>query len=1004
MKNFFDKATYIEKTLLNLSLKPIDTSFDILFKCCDYEEDYGKLPELTNFVPYLKGMKWGGQKDSHAWFYASVNLQEYKGKIIRVVAHTDRCGDDIWDACNPQFIAYCDGDIKQGLDVKHTYFDICGGKQYDLHFYGHSGTQVADELDFSLKLFEVDQEILKVYFDINIAIETLKLCDEKDERYSQMKKALLTIFDIIDFRRAENFRVTLKEASEFFDKYFVRFKSTEPSKVTCVGSTHIDIGWLWRIRQTEEKAVRSFSTVLNLMDKYPEYNFFSSQPILYEMVKRRAPMLFDKIKEKVNEGRWETDGAMWLEPDCNLPSGESLVRQILYGKKYFKENFNKDSTIAWLVDSFGFNASLPQIFKKSGIDFFITSKLNWNDTNTMPNDLFYWQGIDGTKIPCYLISTQDYNGEEFVRVSVYNAYVRPSMQKGTWDRFRERDITGEVLQPFGYGDGGGGPAAEQFEQLRRMKYGAFDCPASNIGRVKDFKDRVLNKIEEAIDLPIWNGELYLEFHRGVYTSIAKIKKQNRTNEYLLQNAEFISSLSNKLLGKEYQTQLLQENWLKLLTTQFHDILPGSAIKEVYDETDKINEQISSDIKPLIERTLNNIVENIHCGDGVVVFNPTSFNIDGEIEVDNTRYLVSNIPSKGYKFIANNELTVCENHVLVKEKCLENNCVLVAFDDNYNIVSYYDKKINRELIQLGKKANILAVYEDHPKEYDAWELENYYNEKCDYIDNVQEVEIIPCGFKIKKQYLQTIITQEITLANNSSMLTFKTKVDWKERHMLLKSVFPLDINTDKAICDIPFGNIERATTNNTSWERAKYEVSAHKYVDLSENDYGVALINDCKYGYGVKNNELSLSLLRAPEYPFEGADYGEHEFTYVLYAHQNNAYKSDVYKQALLINNPLIAVTTNAHNGNLQPNYSFVSCDAENVIIDGIKQSEDKKGFIVRLFERMNSLTSCTIMVGFDIKKACLCNLVEEREQLLDIKENSLRLTIKPYEIITLYLQ
>ncbi len=1004
MKSFFDKATWIEKTLKSMSLKPIRVSFDVLFKTCNYEECYEKLPNTTDFLPFTKGSKWGGEKDSHAWFYAEIDLGDYKGKTVRVVAHTDRCGDDIWDACNPQFMAYCNGSLVQGLDVKHTYFDVEGGQKYNLYFYGQSGTQVADQLDFSLKIFEVDKEILKVYFDVNIAVETLKICNENDTRYAEMRNALLNVFDIIDFRREDNLYSSLKKASDLLDEYFIRFKSKENAKVTCVGSTHIDIGWLWKIRQTEEKAVRSFSTAINLMDKYTEYNFFSSQPLLYEMVKKRAPLLFDKIKEKIKEGRWEADGAMWVEPDCNLPSGESLVRQILYGKKYFKENFNKDSSIAWLVDSFGFNASLPQIFKKCGIDFFITSKLNWNDTNTMPNDLFFWQGIDGTKIPCYLISTQDYVDDNFVRVSVYNAYVRPSMQKGTWERFRERDITDEVLQPFGYGDGGGGPACEQFEQLRRMKYGAFDCPSSKIGHVKEFKDRVLSKIEKAKDMPVWRGELYLEFHRGVYTSIAKIKKQNRTNEYLLLNAEFLMSLTQKLFDAKYQDELLYQSWLKLLTVQFHDILPGSAIKEVYDETDKLNDEICDTVKPLIDQALNNIVKNIKSEDGVVVFNPTSFNVDSEIQVDGKNYFVSDIPAKGYKFIANDELTPCISIVSVKEKKIENKFLSVIFDKNYNIASIYDMIANRELLQAGKTGNVLAVYEDHPKEYDAWELENYYNEKCDYIDDVKEVEEIPCGFRIKRQYLQTIVIQEITLENNSSMITFKTKVDWKERHMLLKALFPLEINTEKAICDIPFGNIERSTVNNNSWEKAKYEVSAHKYVDLSESDYGIGLINDCKYGYGIKNNELSLSLLRAPEYPYEGADYGEHEFTYALYAHQKNAYQSDIYKRALLLNNPLISIKTTAHNGLLPCSYSFVSCDAENVITDGIKQSEDKKGLIVRLFERANNLTTFNIKFGFNIKTAQLCNLVEEKEQMLEVKENSLHMTIKPYEIITLYIQ
>ena len=738
------------------------------------------------------------------------------------------------------------------------------------------------------------------------------------------------------------------------------------------------------------------------MKKYPEYNFFSSQPILYEMVKRRTPLLFNKIKERIQEGRWEVEGALWVEPDCNLPSGESFVRQILYGKKYFKENFDKTPTIAWLVDSFGYNAALPQIFKKSGIELFVTSKLNWNDTNTLPNDLFYWQGIDGTKIPAYILSAQDYVDGKFVRGSVYNAYVRPSMQKGTYKRFRDKNLIDEVLLTFGYGDGGGGPAAEQFEQLRRMRYGAFDCPKSTIGKACEFKDRLISNIKNTCDVPVWRGELYLEFHRGTYTSIAKIKKQNRKNEYLLQNAELFSSIAHKLTRVNYPS--LEETWLKILTAQFHDILPGSAIKEVYDETDRLNTEINQYLRPIVDVALSSLVEKISCDDGIVVFNPSSFEVDDQISVNGKNYYVQNIPAKGYRFIENNQLSESENKVIVQDKHLENDFISVIFDDNYNISSIIDKKINRQILKEGQLGNRLAVYEDHPVVYDAWELDNYCNMSCEFVDKVISVKKLSCGYEIVRQYLQTVITQEITLSNYSSMITFKTKVDWKERHMLLKAVFPLNINTENAVCDIPFGNIERSTLNNTSWEQAQFEVSAHKYVDLCESDYGVALINDCKYGYGIKNNNLSLSLLRAPEYPYANADYGMHEFTYALYPHEKNTYLSDVYKRSLLFNNPLVPIQTKAHKGEFPREYSFVSCDCDRVVIDSIKQSEDKKGYVIRLFERTNSYTLATIKFGFNVEKAYLCNLLEDKEESICVKDNTLTLTVNPYEIITIYVE
>ncbi|MBO5790650.1 MAG: alpha-mannosidase, partial [Clostridia bacterium] len=620
-------------------------------------------------------------------------------------------------------------------------------------------------------------------------------------------------------------------------------------EIALIGHTHIDVAWLWTLAQTKEKAQRSFSTALRLMEKYPAYVFQSSQPQLYAYVKENDPALYEKIKQRVKEGRWEVEGAMWLESDTNLVSGESLVRQILFGKRFIKEEFGIDSKMLWLPDVFGYTAALPQILKKVGVDYFFTIKTTWNETNAMPHDNMIWQGLDGSSVFAIL-------GDSYVKE------LNPETVKNTWKTHKDKKYTNICLSTFGYGDGGGGPTPEMLERYDRLKHGLPGYPKLRIQKsletVKQTESQFLESTKKRGFTPKWVGEMYLEMHRGTYTSMAKNKKNNRQSEFLYTTLEK-AAVTNMLLNEKatYPKELLRCNWETILKNQFHDIIPGSSIKEVYEDSDAEYEKLLSEGNAAYTKTLSGIAENVKTEGGIFVYNPTPFVYDGQVETENGTVFVSGIPAGGYAVV---EGKAGQNAVCVTAKTIENEYLRIEFSDKYHLVSLYDKKQDRELIEAGKEGNVLAVYEDYPRAYDAWEITEYYRQKRWVADNVSSVEIINegtrGGVRIKRAYGNSEILQTVLLREGSARLDFETEIEWHEDHVLLKAEFPFAIFAPRATYEIQYGHIERPNHRNTSWDQAKFEVPAHKWADLSESDYGVSLLNDCKYGYSAEGNVMT----------------------------------------------------------------------------------------------------------------------------------------------------
>lgn len=980
-----------------------------LYKECDYKVG-NSLPEIDGsfreFIPYAD--RWGGGEDKHAWFYKKITVPSDfiadSGEImLSVEAYPDG------GACrNPQFIAYVDGELQQGIDTNHREVFLGRNKEYEVYLYAYSG-MVNDYLEFLASLQLVDERTKKLYYDICVPFEILEYEEENSRNYFQIKKHLNNAVNLIDMREpySEAYYASIERAEDYLNtEFYGKYCREGEVHAFCIGHTHIDVAWEWTLAQTREKVLRSFSTVLALMDKYPEYKFMSSQPQLYKYLREESPELYERVKEKVKEGRWEVEGGMWVEADCNLSSGESLVRQFLYGKRFMKNEFGVDSRVLWLPDVFGYSAALPQIMQKCGVDKFVTSKIGWNEMNKVPYDTFMWHGIDNTSVLTYFMTAQNKRrGQEPATNVTYNAKLNPTQLRGAYDRYQQKGLNDDVIITFGYGDGGGGPVSKDLEYFDRLKKGVPGTATAKMAFAGEFLDTLQAKFESNPRTPHWSGELYLEFHRGTYTSQAANKRYNRKSEFMFQRAETLSLMGEYLMRRKYPKEAMQNAWETILLNQFHDIIPGSSIKEVYEVSHKQYEKIGAVGNGIIDNAVSEIAENVADTEGVVVFNPHSFVNSSAVLHDGKYYYASDIPAKGYKVV---KLKDEPSKITVTENTVENDYFRLVFDEKGTLTSIFDKRNNREVLQEGKRGNVITAYEDYPRAYDNWEISSYYKEKSWEADAVESVEIVNegerAGLKIAKKFMNSRIVQRIFLYNNIERIDFDTYIDWKESHLVLKTAFPVDINANKATYDIQFGSVERPTHMNTSWDAARFEVCAHKYCDISEYGYGVSLLNDCKYGHSVHDGVINLTMLKCGTFPDPTADKCEHYFTYSLYPHKGDYREAGTIKMAYDLNVPMLCKEAGKTAGKLPSEFSLFTVDCDNVIFETAKKAEDGDSIVLRGCEYFNKRTDVNVHFGFSVKKAYLTDMLENNICELPVNGDTVSLTFKPYEIVTIKIE
>lgn len=969
-------------------------------------------------------MHWYG-KDRHYWFKTVYRVpQELDGK--RMWLHVRTQIDEWDDAKNPQFLLFVNGEVVQGIDMNHRDVllseSAVAGEELVLELQAYTGI-LHKEFNLIVDMQEIDADIEKLYYDLWVPLAAFSRMDEDDKNRKDIQEILNTTVNKIDLRTpySEAFYATLQEASDYIAQaLYSDMAGYKDVIATCIGHTHIDVAWWWTVAQTREKVGRSFATVLKLMDEYPNYKFMSSQPQLYAFLKERYPELYEKIKERVKEKRWEPEGGMWVEADCNLTSGESLVRQFMHGKRFFKEEFGVDNRILWLPDVFGYSGALPQIMKKCGIDYFMTTKLAWNQFNKIPYDTMRWRGIDGTEVLTHLITTLGVNQPIKDFFTTYNGMLHPDAIMGGWMRYQNKDINNDILVSYGYGDGGGGPTREMLETSIRMEKGVKGIPTVRQEFARTYFDELKERVEGNNRLPVWEGELYFEYHRGTLTSMGRNKRSNRKSELGLMDLELLAVLAQAQTA--YPTDELDAMWKKVLINQFHDILPGSSIHEVYEVTKVEYAELAEKLAKMIEERKRALAGE---GTAVTIFNTTGKVRDDIVDLgdvqgnalvdangsvypiqktkDGNVAFVKNLPSKGYKAF---ETTTVDTQTetpftLVNDHELETPFYTIKLDDQCMFTSIYDKENDREVVQEGQRANLIRMYEDKPIYFDNWDIDIFYTEKFWDVDEVEHMEWVEVGpvravLEVTRKASKSTIWQKIIFYADSRRIEFVTHVDWKEHQTLLKVHFPVAVHTDEATFDVQFGNLTRKTHQNTSWDVARFESCGQKWMDLSEGHYGVSLLNDCKYGHSVKDSNMALTLIKSGTEPNPVTDQEEHDFTYAIYPHAEGWRQAGTVAEAYKLNQPLLT----EHNTKAGANYSFAAVDASNVIMETVKKAEDGNGTIIRLYESENAYTKTKLTVDGSYAKAYSCNLLEENETELAVEGNQIAVELKPYEVVT----
>lgn len=984
------------------------------------------------------GGDFKGIPGEHYWFRSRFAIpREYDGKSVWMRVRTQI---EEWDdGKNPQFLIFINGEAYQGADMNHRELLLSsravGGQSLTVDVQAYTGT-LHREFCFLAELYTLDTALDRLYWDLQVPLQAFSRMDPDSKLRWDIQTVLNDTINLLDLRQpySEDFYASVAAAqSHLTHELYEKMGGHDEVTATCIGHTHIDVAWWWTVEQTREKTARSFATVLRLMEEYPGYKFMSSQPVLYHFLKQRYPELYKRVKERASEGRWETEGATWLEMDTNLPSGESLVRQFLYGKRFFREEFGYDCKILWLPDVFGYSGALPQIMKKSGVDYFMTTKLAWNQVNKIPNDTFLWRGIDGSEVLAHLITTvgvgQDPRTSFF---TTYNGFLHPDAIMGGWERYQNKEINNDILISYGYGDGGGGPTRQMLETSLRMEQGLPGMPRVRQETARAYFEELDSRVRGNKRLERWEGELYFEYHRGTYTSMARNKRGNRKSELAMMDLELLGVLSG-----DYPADTISRLWRDvILLNQFHDILPGSSIAEVYEVTKAEYDALLSETGALIRDRLEALAGP---GESITLFNTLGFARDDVVclgkkiqadalqDPDGAVYplqqtpdgaiaYVRGLPSKGWL-----TLVPISRKVLASSSCredpapanpfhrpddhhLETPFYRVELDAHGHIASLFDREYERELSKDGRPLNQLRLYEDKPIYYDNWDIDLFYTEKSWPVDELLSMRWTEDGpvratLELEYRCSRSLIRQKARFYADTRRIDFETWVDWKEHQHLLKAEFPLDIHTDEATFEIQFGCVTRKVHSNTSWDKARFESCAQKWMDYSEGHYGVSLLNDCKYGHSVLDGVVALTLIKCGVEPNPNADVEEHVFTYALYPHGGTWREAGTVREAYKLNLPVRIVG----HGTPKTRRSYASVAPDNLILETVKQAEDGHGVILRLYESENARTRARLTVPAGFTHAYRVNLLEEVEEELRIQNGVVSFTAMPFEICTFLL-
>ncbi|MGQ9561714.1 MAG: alpha-mannosidase [Candidatus Oleimicrobiaceae bacterium] len=987
------------------------------------------LPEVE--LPAL----WGGY-DQTAWFFAEAMVpQEWRGRPVYLFVDVD------------ESLLFVNGVPVQGIDRNHGEYRLSaraqGGERYALALESYSGLSSEKRLFRGAELRLLRPEAWRLYFDLRVALEVLSGLDPCSAQYSRLVGLLEETAHLLDPREpgSPGYFRSVRRAAASFAKEWSTLRADVPGRVWTVGHAHIDVAWLWRIKEAKRKSARTFATALALMDEYPRYHFVQSQPQLYAFVKAGYPELYRRIRAKAKEGQWEPTGGMWVEADCNIPSGESLVRQLLYGQRFLAQEFGAPARVLWLPDVFGYSWALPQLLRKAGIDYFFTAKIGWLYQNPFPHSTFWWEGVDGSRVLAHLCFHRQ----------AYSAGLDAAAVRETWQTFRQKEGAQEVILSFGHGDGGGGPTREQLEHQRRVAH-APGLPTVRPGSLTSFF-----RAAEAHSpkIPVWADELYLEGHRGTYTTHAAIKRENRKCELLLRDAELLACLAERF-GYIYPAEPLRQCWEKLLCNQFHDILPGSSIPEVYQDAlaDYVwVREVAGRERDRALQTICAAVDTSGAEQNLVVFNtlgwprtdvvavdasllPRRFHledsygrsvphqvvhrVDGRVEV---LFVAREVPPCGYTTfrVLPGMMTVREEQCRARGDLIETPRFKAQMNAKGELLWLEDRANGVQVLAAKEPGNVLQTFLDYPRFWEAWEIDQDFEAYPLHLLRVKRELKVTAGpvCAVARAQLTTgrsTLVQDILFYGDLGRIDFDTLVDWHDPRTLLKVAFPTSVRAEQATFEIQFGAIARSTRRNNSWDSARFEVPAQRWADLSDGRFGVSLLNDCKYGHDVHEDVLRLTLLKNCYAPdpvscqygvlYRGqTDEGLHRFVYALWPHPGDWRAGRTVHAAYELNVPLVPVLQGQHSGPLPAEKSFVTIGgAPSVVLDTIKRAEDDHSLVLRIYESSGHRALAQVSAALEVEQAAIADLLEREQKKLPWQKGSAQLVLHPFEVVTLKLR
>jgi len=831
----------------------------------------------------------------------------------------------------------------------------------------------------------LDHDVYHLCLDVEVLVGVMQGLPLDEPRRQRLLRQLEDAFDAIDMGDVTG---TAHRARRLLQPALELPARSSSMRVIGVGHAHIDSAWLWPIRETVRKCARTFASAVRLMDDDPEYRFVCSQAVQYAWMEERYPALFARIAEKVQTGQFVPVGGMWVEADMNLPSGESLVRQLVHGQRYFESRFGIRCKEVWIPDVFGYPASMPQVYAAAGCDRFVTQKLSWNKQNRFPHNTFWWEGLDGTRVLTH-----------FPPVDTYNAEVTGEEMAFSQRNFREHGWSDWALMPYGHGNGGGGPTREMVQRAHRMR-DLDGTPRLQLGTSDEFFDHVEAELAAGAVAPVWSGELYFEMHRGTLTSQIETKVGNRRCERLLREAELWWAAGG-MVPPEVADEL-RGLWNDVLLQQFHDIIPGSSIAWVHDDAEREHARIAARLEELIAAAFARMGVAGVDGDDWVVANAATRQRTEVVSGPDGLPVIVQVPGSG--FFPLDQERVGYDRVVTTERSMANGQLAVSWDLEGTITSIIDVARGRELLPPRRSVTI-ELAPDHPVEYDAWDLESWTTGLGEPISGDAEISWLERSpLRARLQVRRTVgaastMTVVYTLRAESARLDLEFDIDWHESEQLLSLMVPLDVRTSEAVCDIQFGHVRRPTHPSSPWDAAKFEVCAHRFVDLAEPQFGVAVLNDGRYGHGLFDGGVRVSLLRAARFPDPDADQGRHRVTISILPH--GAGLHDVLHEAELLNVPVRFV-----RGTLDwwPG-AVVEIDQPGVQLSAVKRADDASGdLIVRLFEACGDRTQVSVRLPVPVRDATRCNALEEPEQVIDVADGFVSISLRPFELVTLRLR